>query len=246
MSRSSTTRIGFLVAPGNPTTEPEMYRIAPPGVTMHFTRMVAGSGEPGSHAGQDARNRSHIAHLDENLELIAAVKPAVVAMAHTATSYTMGKEGEAQIVERLSRKHGFPFITAFGGVIAALAHLGATRVVLGAPYSAEGTQKSRAHLEAHGVEVLGTAHLENVGNIYDETSDRALALARRVDTPDAQAVVLSGLGMPSIDILEAAEAELGKPVISGAAAMMWHALGVAGVATPIAGCGSLLGTVRRT
>ena len=30
-------RIGFLVPPGNPTAEPEMMRLAPPGVTVHFT-----------------------------------------------------------------------------------------------------------------------------------------------------------------------------------------------------------------
>jgi len=240
MSRAGTVRIGFLIPPGNPTTEPEMYRIAPPGVTVHFTRMVAKSGVPGSHAGQEERNLSQIAHLDENMALIALVKPAVVAMAHTATSYTMGREGEAKIVERLTREYGVPFITAFGGVIAALGLLGAGRVALGAPYSAEGTQRSKAYLEAHGVEVVSSGNLQGVTNIYDETPQRALEVARRVDAPDAQVVVLSGLGMPSVDILAAAEAELGKPVISGAAAMMWLALRTAGVRTPVKGFGSLL------
>ncbi len=35
------TRIGFLVPPGNPTVEPEMAEMAPPGVSLHFTRMNA-------------------------------------------------------------------------------------------------------------------------------------------------------------------------------------------------------------
>jgi len=31
-------RIDVLVPPGNPTVEPEMYRMAPAGVSIHFAR----------------------------------------------------------------------------------------------------------------------------------------------------------------------------------------------------------------
>ena len=244
MSRSSVTRLGFLVPPGNPTTEPEMFRLAPRGVTVHFTRMVAKGGVPGEHDGQEARNRSQIAHLDENIELLALVKPSVIVMAHTASSYTLGREGEAALVKRLTEKFDIPFITAFGSVIAALGRLGATRVALGTPYSAEATLRSKAHLEAHGLEVVSWKSLEGVVNIYDETPARALALARGADSPDAQAVFLSGVGMPTVDVLEAAEHALGKPAMSSASAMMWHALCVAGVTTPVEGFGRLLSGAR--
>ena len=65
-------RIGFLVPPGNPTVEVEMIALAPPRVSVHFTRMVA-HGAAGSHQGQEERNRSQIAHLDENVRLLAMV-----------------------------------------------------------------------------------------------------------------------------------------------------------------------------
>jgi maleate isomerase len=237
------TRIGFLVPPGNPTVEPEMSRLAPPGVTVHFTRMVA-HGEAGAHAGQEERNRTQIAHLDDNVALLAMVKPAVVVLAHTASSYTLGKEGEAKLIGRLERSSGIPFITAFGSVIRALEHLGARRVALATPYSEEATLRSKAHLEAHGLSVPAWGQLENVKNIYDETAERAYALVRRVDVPQAQAVFISGVGMPSIDVLERLERELGKPVISSASAMMWNALRVAGFGGSIAGFGSLLSQAR--
>ena len=239
MSNAKKTRLGFLIPPGNPTTEPEVIRLTPPATTVHFTRMVAG-GKPGSHEGQEERNRTQIEHMEECAALLALVKPAVIVMAHTATSYTLGKEGEAALVAKIERATGVPFVTAYASVLAAFAHLGVKRVALATPYASETTLRGKAHLEAHGIEVASWGHLEDVRNIYDETPERAYALARRVDVPEAQAVFLSGLGMPTLDVLARLERDLGKPVLSSCSAMVWNALRVAGVKASIAGYGRLL------
>jgi maleate cis-trans isomerase len=239
MRASRLIRLGFLVPPGNPTTEPEVIRLAPPGTTVHFTRMVAG-GEPGSHAGQEERNRSQIAHMEDCAALLALVQPAVIVMAHTATSYTLGKEGEAALVAKIARATGIPFITAFGAVLEALAHLDVQRIALATPYARDTTLRGKAHLEAHGVAVASWGHLEDVANIYDETPQRAYELARRVDSPEAQALFFSGLGLPTLDVLERLEHDLGKPVLSSCSAMMWKALRVAQVTASIPGYGRLL------
>jgi len=236
-------RIGFLVPPGNPTVEVEMIALAPPNVSVHFTRMVA-HGAVGTQDGLLERTRTQIAHVAENAALLAMVRPKVIAMAHTAMSATLGAAGEADLVARMEREHGIPFITAFGSVLAALARLGATRVALGTPYDAGATARTRAYLEAQGIEVVSEGRLEGVTNIYDETAARARELARRVDVPAAQAVFLSGLGMPTVATLEDMERDLGKPVVSAAAAMMWNALRVAGEPAPLAGFGRLLAERR--
>src|SRR6478672_11560516 len=44
-------RLGFLIAPGNPSVEPELIALAPSGVSAHFSRMVAG-GPAGTHHGR--------------------------------------------------------------------------------------------------------------------------------------------------------------------------------------------------
>jgi maleate isomerase len=235
-------RLGFLVPPGNPTVEPEMMQLAPPGVSLHFTRMVA-HGTTGSHQGQDDRNRTQIAHLDENASLLAMVKPQVMVMAHTATSYTLGKDGEAELVARMERAHGIRFITAFGSVIEALARLGIQRVAYATPYNEETTLRGKAHLEAHGLQVVAHGILPNVTNIYDETAERAYALARQVDVAEAQAVFLSGVGMPTIAALDMLERDLGKPVLSSASAMMWNALRIAQVRDSVKGAGRLLADI---
>lgn len=232
-------RLGFLVPPGNPTVEPEMMQMAPSGVSVHFTRMFA-QGATGSHAGLEERSRMQIAHLEDDVRLLALVKPNAIVMAHAAMSYAMGKAAEAELVARLEKSTGIPFLTAFGSVVKALEDLGVKRVALGTPYDRQSTEKGKALLEAHGLEVVSHAVLENVGNIYDETPERAYRLARQVDVRQAQAVFLSGLGMPTIDVLERLEQDLGKPALSGASAIMWNALRVAGVGEPIPGYGRLL------
>lgn len=233
-------RLGFLVPAGNPTVEPEMMALAPEGVSLHFHRMDAGGGVPGSLDNQDARTRAMIDSLDAAVPLLAAVKPDIITVAHTATSYYLGREREAALLARLGAANGTHVATAFGSVAAALERLGVRRVALGAPYSAETTAQGRAHLEAHGFTVTRAENLAGVVNIYDETAERAYQLARSVDAPEAEAVFLTGTGMPTLPVLDMLEQDLGKPVISSASAMMWHALRRSGVRQPIAGYGRLL------
>ena len=232
-------RLGFLLPPGNPTIEPEMMAMVPEGVSLHFHRMVA-RGTPGSLDGQAERNRSMVEHLDDSIEMLALVKPDIVVIAHTATSYDLGREAEDALLARLAKASGTRVTTAFASVAAALERLGVKRVALGAPYSAETTGKGRAHLEAHGFEVVSHDNLKHAGNIYDTTAEQAYRLARAVDMPEAGAVFLSGTGMPTVSVLEMLEQDLQKPVISSNSAMLWLALRACGVNQPIAGYGRLL------
>ena len=171
------------------------------------------------------------------------VKPNVMVLGHTATSYTLGRAGEAELVKRMEAKFGIPFLTAFGCVIDAMAALGVKRLALGAPYAEETTLKGKAHLEACGLDVVNWGRLDGVTNIYDETEERAYQLAKKVDRPEAQAVFLSGVGLPTMAVLDALETDLGKPVISSVSAMMWRSLKAIGVREPIAGYGRLLWTI---
>jgi maleate isomerase len=235
-------RIGFMVPPGNPTVEPEMFDMAPRGVSVHFTRMSA-SGAAGTHEGQDARNRSQIESLDHCMELLSMLAPNVVVMAHTATSYTLGRQAEAELGARLEGRWNVPFITAFGSALAAFKTLGIERIAYATPYNEATTLQGVAHFRAHDIEVISYGRLENVRNIYEENSERAYSIARQVNHSDADAVFLSGVGMPTVDVLEALEQDLGKPVVSAASAMMWNALRVAGVGAPVQGFGKLLQTL---
>ena len=232
-------RLGFLVPPGCPTVEGEVPPIMPRGVTAHYSRLVA-EGKTGSHDGQEERNRSQIANIDQTARLLSMVKPDVMALAHTATSYTLGQAGEEDLVRRLEAEYGLSFLTACGSVVNALARLNVRRIALGTPYAEETTLKGKAHLESFGIEVVNFGRLENVTNIYDETAERAYSLARKVDVPEAEAVFLSGTGLPTMSVLGLLEQDLGKPVISSMAALTWASLRAANVNDTIQGYGRLL------
>ena len=173
-------RLGFLVPPGNPTVEPEMIALAPQGVTVHFSRLVA-HGATGSHAGQEERNRTMVEHAAQSAGLLAMVKPDVIMLAHTATSYTLGPQQEAELIERLRGQCGTIVETAFASVLAALRVLGVRKVALGTPYGEETTLKGKALLEQHGFAVVSHGRLDNVSNIYDETPERAQRLTELID-----------------------------------------------------------------
>src|SRR5207247_9049367 len=71
--------------------------------------------------------------------------------------------------------------------------------------------------------------LEGVRNIYDETEARAYELGHSADRREAEALLISGTGLPTAGIVQRLEEDLGKPVITGQTAALWHALRVAGL-----------------
>jgi maleate cis-trans isomerase len=216
-----------------------MMQLVPAGVSLHFARLVA-TGATGTAEGLEARNRSYLEHIDTSAALLAMVHPDVMVLAHTASSYALGREGEAQLIARLEQRTESRVITAAGAVLQALAHLDARRIALATPYPEAISRQGKRYLEANGLQVVGYGRLENVRNIYEESAERAYRLARQVDTAEAEAVFISGTGLPTLPVLDMLEQDLGKPVLSSATAMMWLALRTARVGQPVAGYGRLL------
>jgi maleate isomerase/arylmalonate decarboxylase len=227
-----------MIPPGAPTVEMEAPQLVPPGVSVHFTRMDASEGA-GTPRGQEERNRRQAASVEECARLLAMVKPSVIGLAHTATSYTIGAEEEAALTRRIEKNTGCRFITAFGSSLAALRHLGVRRIGLSTPYSEEITLIGKAHIEKFGFEVVSYAHLENCPNLYDETPGRAYTVARRANAPDADAIFMSGVGLPTLPVIQQLEDDLKKPVVCATGCMIWYALRISGVDHRRPGFGSL-------
>jgi maleate cis-trans isomerase len=233
-------RLGVLVPAGNPTIEPELYRMVPPAVTVHFARLDTLAGEPGAADGMERRTLAYLDSLPAATRSLAAVKPDVVVLAHTAVSYLTGFANEPALLDRFAALAGARAVTAARAILAALQHLRVRRLALATPYPESISTAGRAYWEAAGFEVVAHHRLEGVANIYEETEGRAYALGRAVDVPAAEAVLISGTGLPTAGIIERLEADLGKGVVTGQAAMLWQALRLVGNNVPVRGYGRLL------
>jgi maleate cis-trans isomerase len=235
-----TRRLGVLVPAGNPTIEPELYRMTPAALTIHFARLDSLAGEPGGADDMERRTLGYLESLPAATRSLAAVKPDLVVLAHTAVSYLTGFAAEPALLERVASLSGTRALTTARAVVAALEHLQVRRLALATPYPESIGAAGRAYWTAAGFEVVGHGQLEGVANIYAETEARAYALGRQADAPGAQAVLISGTGLPTIGMIERLERDLGKPVVTSQTATLWHALRELGIKDPVPHYGRLL------
>jgi maleate isomerase len=186
------------------------------------------------------RTLAYLDSLPRATRSLAAVKPDVVVLSHTAVSYLTGFANEAALHDRLLALAGTRAFTAAGAIHAALAHLGARRLALATPYPEAISAAGHLYWQAAGFEIVAFQRLDGVANIYEETEERAYALGRRADHPTADALLISGTGLPTVGIVARLERHLRKPVVTSQAATLWQALRTVGVTEPVRGYGRLL------
>jgi maleate cis-trans isomerase len=174
-------RIGVLVPGGNPTVEPELYRMAPKGVTIHFARLDSQAGMPGTPEAMERRTLGYLDALAGAVRSLAEVRPAVIVLAHTGVSYLNGAGREAVLAARLTELTGTRATTAAGAINAGLRQLGVKRLALATPYPESISAAGRAFWEASGFAIVGYHRLPDVTNIYEETEERAILEATNAD-----------------------------------------------------------------
>lgn len=208
--------VGVLTPQANTTVEAEFWILVPPGVNLINARLVSGA------AAMNDRLIAYAETLEVALAQFGDAPLSAVAFACTGSSYLLGADREAALVQTLQAARRTPIVTAAGAIRRALLVLGARRVALVSPYDADLTALALTYWRAAGLEITqvlapapGPAGFHS---IYTLSADAVLEAIDHVDTA-AQSVVLLGTGMPSLGpILKRAG---GRPVISSNLCLAW-------------------------
>jgi len=229
-------KIGVICPKDNVIVEPELYNLAPDGVSVHSTRLptVALEEMP--------------AHAEKQATYIAEMGADVVVYACNASSFHNGVAGNDALADALTEASSLPVTTASGAIVAAVEALECERVDLVTPYGEADNTRLTAFLADHGIAVgqvssLGLAadEMGDLAAVNEETAvdtyDRVLETAA---AGDGEATLIVSTNLSSVDTLGAMEADTGKPVVSVNQAMFWHALTQLGISPRIPGYGCLL------
>ena len=162
--------------------------------------------------------------ISEPIRLLAGVRPDVVLYGCTSATLTHGTAFDTQLAGQISVQSGAITLTAAGSLVGGIRAVNATRVGFASPYLGEINQQAMDFMRSEGIQTVQCADIGRALGNYGQgelTPDEVFALARRADHPEAQAIVLSCTDMRSVEVIEALEQELDKPVITSNQAMMF-------------------------
>jgi maleate isomerase len=218
-TRDGSYRAGVLVPWANMVVEAELHRVTGTAVTWHYSRLVP---------------RSRTTGLDGHfLEGLLAAVPGALAqlgalpLTRAYLACTSAAFAYPNLARHVQDESQLQLVSAFDAITDTLICLQATRVSLFTPYPDEMTALEATMLTEAGFSVTYAAGL-GLDDGYGTVTPRQITeLARSVDSAvmrNADAVVLSCTGWPTLNLIPELEQELGRPVISSNLAIARHAL----------------------
>lgn len=228
-------KIGFVVLATEQTIEEDMFRVAPPGVGVHFSRVWMDNAitvKTLNTVGKELAGAAAKILPNENLN--------VVCYACTSGSMVLG---ENRVAVELNKGAPNAIATSLiASVISALNAFKVKRIVVGTPYINELNEMEKKYLENQGFKVL---HIQGL-NITNDSSmvkvapDFIKEFALSIDHPKAEAIFISCGALRSLDVVDDIEKAVKKPVIVSNQAMIWQVLRLSGIKDRIDGYGRLM------
>ncbi|PVH27324.1 Asp/Glu racemase [Pararhodobacter oceanensis] len=183
--------------------------------------------------------------MEADLPAAAALLPADFAFDVIGYGCTSGATiiGESRVAKIIRQVHPEVKVTdPVSALKAALAAMGITRMALVTPYAPSVTQALQDNLQAAGIQINAVASFNQIDDftVARITSDSIATGLRAIGKrEDCEAIFVSCTSLRTLPVIAAAEAELGKPVLSSNQVLSWHMLRLAGQTSSPSGAGCL-------
>jgi maleate isomerase len=229
-------QMGVMTPATNTTVEPELYLMAPAGVTFHFARIFVAGGS--REDGQEPIP----AMLETPLRDLALMEPDHILLGMSAPSFAGGVEGDERLRGAIEQRMGTPVTISGEAALAALQAYKARRIGLLSPYAANMDDHTTDFFASAGYEVLRYRRLErgSPASIAAVAQRDIQAGIQELVAAGAEAVVQVGNNLVTARLADEAERWTGVPVIAINAALLWHGLRKAGITDQVRGFGTLL------
>ena len=213
---------GIGVPQANPTVEPELWSLVPSGVSLVTTRLQ------GSRTKSENRLVDYLTNLKTSLEAFDTAPIDAFGFACTGTSYLVGAPEEERQIGACADAFGYPIVSSAQAIRAALKEFGLRRIALFAPYPSWLIKASEAYWTNCGLEIVSTATVPldtaDTRNVYLVRTPMVLEAAAALQVEKADAIVLTGTGMPTLRAIPELARRSGKPVLSSNLCLAWALL----------------------
>ena len=207
-------RFGLMIPSLNTTTECELYRCLPEGVTAHFTRMEFKETTPEYF-------ERMLDDISAGARMLSHARVDAILFGCTSGSFYGGLGYDQKIITKIREHCDIPASTTSTAVLEVFKAMNAEKVAVATPYEDWVNDLEKTFFEANGIHVLNIGGLglrAGVGEVVPETLYR---FAKAQDRKEADVLFLSCMGLRTLEVLPRLERDLGKPVLSSNQVSLW-------------------------
>jgi maleate isomerase len=219
-------KAGVILPSLNVTMEPELYRMAPDGISLHFTRMIL---TEGTKEGLELMHKD----VEPCTKLLMTAEVDLILFGCTSGSLIGGAGWDTKIIDQIEKISKIKAITTSTAVIEVLKALNAKKITIGTPYIDQVNQLEKKFLEDSGFTVTNIVGLGYTtgAQLHKENAESAYKFVKGLEREGADCVFLSCTDFHSLNAIKYLEQDIRLPVVTSNNASMWAILKHLGIGT---------------